>query len=79
MTFEEIFQEKGLYKAESFAYGTALKIDQGHSGLVLTLVTYTEGKTFPEENPMQVYDGLFKKDYKRVYNTNQLFKPFSEI
>lgn len=79
MTFEEIFQEKGLYKAESFSPGTAFKIDNGPVGLQLTIVTYTQDKIFPYEENIQVYADLFNKDYKRVLNVGQLFKPFNEL
>lgn len=72
MKFEEIFNEKGLYIADGFAEGSALKVDD--EGF-LKLVNYKnkDSITYTEDN-MLIYKGMFKKDYRKVFTRQSLFK-----
>lgn len=72
MKFEEIFNEEGLYVADGFTDGAALKVnDVGF----LYLVDYKNpNDLFPNEITMPVYKGLFEKDYRKVFNVKSLFK-----
>lgn len=70
MTFEEIFKQDGLYKADSFAPGVAFKIEGG----TLKLVTYlSPNDILPSVDSPCIYSGLFSKDYTKVYNIKSLF------
>lgn len=72
MKFEEIFNEPGLYIADSFAEGCAFQIDKDNA---MCMVTYrSKDDLFPSRELFMVYKGLFAKDYKRVNNMSQLFE-----
>ncbi|MFA7307631.1 MAG: hypothetical protein WC026_13265 [Hyphomicrobium sp.] len=71
MTFEEIFNKDGLYVADGFAEGCCLKIENG----TLLIVQFDdENDVFPKEEIFACYRGLFKKDYKKVFTRQSLFK-----
>lgn len=75
LTFEEIFQNDGLYVGDNFAEGTCFKVENG----ILRLVTYSdENMTVTFNEKALVYDGLFKKKYRKVYNINSLFRKKSK-
>ncbi len=71
MKFEDIFKEKGLYKANSFAEGTAFKVTESKE---LYTVNYkNKDDILPEEYPTLVYGELFDKEYEKVYTRQSLF------
>lgn len=77
MTFQEIFNEPGFYRADSFAKGYAflIKANQIDGQLELKGICYNSvDKLSFSEHPVTIYKGLFDKDYKLVYNKNELFK-----
>ena len=77
MTFQEIFNESGLYKADSFTKGVGflIKENQIDGQLELTQVYYESPDKLMYENlPLTIYKGLLEKDYKKVWNRNELFK-----
>lgn len=72
MTFQEIFNEKGRYRADGFADGYCLEVDEDG---VLYGVLYEDREDFlPRRHTQIMYKGLFDKDYFQVLNKNQLFK-----
>lgn len=72
MKFEDIFEKEGLYRSESFRVGVCFKVDKQH---ILTMVTYSDANDLiPCVEPVQVYGGLFKKEFKKVYTIQSLFK-----
>lgn len=75
MTFIEIFEEEGLYTANSFADGVALKIEIDTFGVyVLSFVNYYNIDVItPVVLNMQITDNLVNKNYKRVLTRYQLF------
>lgn len=76
MKFQEIFQEEGLYVADSFRDGTAFKISKNSidNRLELSIVTYSNrNQLFPNETNQVVYDGLFNKEYRKVFTIKSLF------
>jgi hypothetical protein len=77
MTFEEIFQTPGLYKAESFAEGVCFEVKENSitNDKELYTVTYKDkNDIIPEKVPTLVYAGLFKKEYKKVFTRQSIFK-----
>lgn len=72
MKFQEIFNEEGLYVADGFSKGVALKV--GDLGFLYQIVYKHPDDLFPEEITMPVYKGLFEKDYRKVFTRQQLFK-----
>ncbi len=77
MQFQEIFNEPGLYRADSFNNGVGFLIEkcQLNGQNELKGVSYDSvDKLSFSEHPVTIYKGLFDKDYKLVYNKNELFK-----
>jgi hypothetical protein len=72
MTFEEIFNEPGLYKSDSFTKGTCFKVDK--EGFLLVLHHIDKNDFNPQTDRATVYKGLFDKKYTKVLNRNQLFE-----
>lgn len=70
MTFKEIFENKGLYVAESFREGVCFRVNE--YGELHTL-TYDKNDLFPEVHPTKMYKGLLNKDYKEIFTKFQLF------
>jgi len=71
MTFEEIFNEDGLYHGNDFADGFCFEVIDGF----LSALQYKHEKDlFPEKYYQGVYKGLFKKDYTKVFTVKSLFK-----
>ena len=71
MKFEEIFDEDGLYVADSFVTGYCLQVDKG----ILRGVQYADkDDLLPEKHNALCYKGLFEKEYKKVYTRQSLFK-----
>lgn len=75
MTFEEIFEEEGLYKTDSFRKGVCFDIEKNDAGMMeLYLKTYKdENDLIPLRENVVVYCELFKKNYKKVYTRQSLF------
>lgn len=77
MNFEEIFEEEGLYVADSFKAGTAFQIKKNSftGEKELKLVQYsTPDQLFSNTEDITVYAGLFKKEYKKAFTRQNLFK-----
>lgn len=71
MKFEEIFNEPGLYKADSFMKGVVFEITKD---LKLYLVVYRDkDDLLPTKETMCVGADLFKKEYKKVFTRQNLF------
>ncbi len=71
MTFEEIFDQEGLYVADSFGEGVALKV----IGDTLYSIIYEDkNDTFGRESIQSMYRGLLKKQYTKVLTRQSLFK-----
>ena len=70
MTFQEIFNKDGLYKADDFTEGTALEVNDG----TLYMVCYSDANDLqPTRNTMPVYKGLFTKVFTKVFTRQSLF------
>lgn len=77
MKFQEIFQQEGLYKSDSFSKGVVFKIKKNpiDNRLELYIVTYKNSTDIlPKEEPQIVYDGLFNKNYIEIFNKKELFE-----
>jgi len=71
MTFEEIFNEDGLYSGNDFVDGFCFEVKNGF----LVGVQYKhERDLFPEKSVHGVYRELFKKEYKKMITIKSLFK-----
>ncbi len=71
MKFEQIFEKEGLYVADSFGEGVALKII---GDTMYSVVYESKDDLFPRENIQSMYKGLFSKEYTKVLTTQSLFK-----
>ncbi len=81
MKFEEIFEQEGLYVADGFKQGVAFEIKKNSitNHLELFLTTYEhKDDLLPIIEDVIVYAGLFKKDYKKVFTRQSLFKDDDE-
>lgn len=77
MKFEEIFNEEGLYKSESFVKGFCFQIKKNSitNSLELYSLTYRNlNDILPYKDQVVVYSGLFKKEYTKVFTRESLFK-----
>lgn len=77
MTFEKIFNQEGLYVADGFADGIAIRIKKNSLTFSkeMDFVQYSNpDDLFPEILNIKVYDGLFGKEYRQIFNRNELFK-----
>ena len=71
MTFQEIFNEDGLYVADSFGEGFCFEIKDGN----LFWKQYKEKDSLTWElHVASVNKGLFSKDYRKVFTRQSLFK-----
>jgi len=71
MTFEEIFNEDGLYTSSDFVDGFCFEIKDGS----LYGVQYRDIKDLcPEKDNFHTYRGLFAKDYNKVFTVKSLFR-----
>ncbi len=71
MTFAQIFENEGLYHSDSFAKGYAFRISKNAvtNSLELDFVYYeNKNKIFPIVQELKIYDGLFNKDYRKVFD-----------
>ncbi len=76
MTFQEIFLEEGLYKADSFADGVAFEIKKNKwtGNRELFIKTFKDkNDLLPTSEPQIVYEELFHKQYSKVYTRQSLF------
>ena len=72
MTFQEIFNKAGVYRADSFADGVCFEVTEDGN---LYVCEYKDKDTlFPTKTDALVYRDLFKKDYQKVLNRGQLFR-----
>ncbi len=71
MTFEEIFDQEGLYVADSFGEGVALKVI---GDTLYSAIYENEDDLFPKENIQSMYKGLLTKNYTKVITRQSLFK-----
>ncbi len=71
MTFQEIFQEDGLYKADSFKEGICLKVEDGFLKLVCFL---SKDDMNPRVENAPVHKSYFGKEYTKVFTRQSLFK-----
>lgn len=77
MSFEEIFEEEGLYTANSFRRGFCFEIKRNTFTNELEMFGKTfkdKDDMFPKSETIVVYSNLFKKDYTKVYTRQSLFK-----
>ena len=70
MKFEEIFNEEGLYVADSFSEGVALKIE---GDTLYSCIYKDEDDLFPRVNIQSMYKGLLNKEYTKVFTRQSLF------
>ena len=71
MTFEEIFKQDGIYRAESFAPGFCFKIEEG----VLSGLQYRDkDDALPTTEPVLVFKALFNKEYTKIFTRQSTFK-----
>lgn len=71
MTFQEIFNQDGLYVADGFAEGFAFRINDGF----LTSMQYADkDDLLPLCERYPVHKSLFSKEYRQVFTIKQLFK-----
>lgn len=71
MTFEEIFKEKGNYKAESFIKGFCFEVDS--NGWLYSLQYRDENDISPIRERAFISGDMFNKNFVVVYNRSQLF------
>ena len=71
MTFQEIFNEDGLYVADNFQQGVCFEVAEG----VLYMRTYKtkDSISYETENAV-VVKSLFSKVYRKVFTRQSLFK-----
>lgn len=75
LTFEQIFNEDGLYVGDDFVEGFCFKIMSGR----LYGVQYKYfGDKFPEMDSWGVYKGLFERKYRKLTTIKSLFKSKSK-
>lgn len=71
LSFQEIFNEEGMYVGEDFGVGHAFVITK--EGF-LNIRTYTnKNDLFPIDTHPVVYKTLFNKKFKKVYTRQSLF------
>ena len=71
MKFEEIFKKEGMYVADSFGEGLALKV----IGDILYSIDYKDKNDISPKLSLQImYNGLLHKEYTEVFTRQSLFK-----
>jgi len=73
MKFEEIFKENGLYTCDDFADGFCFEVC-GHEKALMFVQYKHADDILPEKDNALMYEGLFKKTYRKVYIRSSLFK-----
>jgi len=73
MKFEEIFKENGLYTSDDFVEGFCFEVF-GHEKSLMSVQYKNADDLFPEKDRALVYEGLFKKTYRKVFTRQSLFK-----
>lgn len=75
MTFEEIFNEEGLYTTKDHVKGFCFEIYNvgGHSKALVGVQYRDEKDIDPSKNIHGCYNHLFKSEYSKVLNIKQLF------
>lgn len=77
MKFENIFKEEGLYVADTFQKGVAMRIQKNiiTDDRELTIIEISEETgRFKNVIDIPVYEGMFKKDYRKIDNVKELFQ-----
>jgi len=72
MKFEDIFKEKGLYKAESFAKGCCYEV--GKDDCLYLLEYDNKDDLTPKRTNAICYKAMFEKDYMKVFTRQSLFQ-----
>jgi len=72
MKFEDIFKEKGNYKAENFIKGFCYEVDG--DGWLYSLHYRDKNDVKPIRDRAFISKDIFNKDFVVVYNRNQLFE-----
>ncbi len=72
MKFEEIFKENGLYTTDDFVEGFCFEV-YGHEKSLQAVQYKNENDLLPEKHRALVYEGLFKKTYRKVLTRQSLF------
>jgi len=73
MKFEEIFKDNGLYTSDDFVEGFCFEV-YGHEKALIAVQYGYPDDLMPEKHRALVYEGLFKKTYKKVFTRQSLFK-----
>lgn len=68
MKFEEIFKDNGLYTSDDFVEGFCFEVF-GHEKSLMAVQYKNADDLFPEKYRALVYEGLFKKTYRKVFTT----------
>jgi hypothetical protein len=71
LSFEEIFNQPGIYRADGFGNGVCFEINK--DGNLFMLFYDNANDLLPRKEPAPIYKGLFTKQYKQVYNIKELF------
>ena len=71
MKFEEIFEEKGLYKAEDYIKGYCYEVDA--DGWLYSLQYKNKDDVNPIRKRAFIYKGIFQKTFVKVYTRQSLF------
>ena len=70
MTFEEILEQDGLYKSDSFKEGVCFEVKNG----ILSQVTYKDaGDLLPDKSLPIITLSIVKKEYTKVLTRQSLF------
>lgn len=72
MKFEEIFKENGLYTSDDFTEGFCFEVF-GHEKSLMAVQYKNADDLLPEKHRALVYEGLFKKTYRKVFTRQSLF------
>lgn len=72
MKFEEIFKENGLYTSDDFVEGFCFEVF-GHEKALMAVQYKNADDILPEKHRALVYEGLFKKTYRKVFTRQSLF------
>jgi hypothetical protein len=72
MKFEEIFKEKGWYVCDGFIQGYCYVVDE--DGWLYSLNHKNVNDLFPIKEPALLNKSILKRDFKKVFTRQALFK-----
>ena len=72
LTFEQIFNETGMYVADSFQEGFCFFVDE--YGTLKYKLYEDKDEIIPKYGNVVTYKGLFSKTYKKAFTRQSLFK-----